>query len=219
MNGEYKNGYKGGYTPLRNFGRALAPNLRTDPVAYSIYNDPNSYFDEGSLARTFGPATVSSQSYMAEKCSKNWDGACELLSRNSDTSKPNVALVDSPAFSQNLPGTMSIGDYLVLNSAIRRFGNLDTCVLSEELYNPNDPTSPTIKTYGNKCSSPCMPVCIVPENPDTDIILNKVLDQTHKFMDLLTNMYYHAKNKRDIYKNTRIGKTFELFDLYFNINK
>ena len=220
MNNEngYKITNKGGYTPLRNFGRALAPQLRTDPVGYSIYRDTNSFFDEGSLAHTFGPATVSSQAFMAERCSKEWDGACELLSRNNDTSKPNVALVNSPAFQPNAPGTMSIGDYLVLNSAIRRFGNFDTCVVQEELYNPNDPTSPFVKTYGNKCSRVCMPVCKVPENPDADIILNKVLYQPHKFMDLLTNMYYHSRDKLDQYKNTRIGKTFELIHLYFSMH-
>jgi hypothetical protein len=53
----------------------------------------------------------------------------------------------------------------------------------------------------------------------SDIILNKVLDQPHKFMDLLTNMYYHSRDKRDRYKNTRIAKTFEILDLYFSMHK
>ena len=59
------------YTPLRNFGKALSPLLRTDPIGYSIYRDVDSMFDEGSMAHSFGPASSSSQNYMAEHCSKN----------------------------------------------------------------------------------------------------------------------------------------------------
>lgn len=51
-------------------------------------------------ARTFGDDSLSGQLYMAEKCSKQWDGACELVSRNTDTTRVNVAKVDSPAFPQ-----------------------------------------------------------------------------------------------------------------------
>ena len=206
---------KSNYVPLRNFGTSLSPLLRTDPVGYSIYRDVDSFFDEGSLARTFGPATESSQLYMAEKCSKNWDGACELLSRNNDTSKPNLALPESPLFRQNEPGTMSIGDYLVLNSAIRRFGTFDTCSFTESLYNVNDPTSPVVKDIGSYSTKPCLPVCKPPANPDSDIILNKVLAQPQKFSDLLVNMYYNCRNERDKYKNTKIGNMFNLLDQFF----
>ena len=203
------------YVPLKNFGTALAPALRTDPIAYSIYKDIDSLFDEGSMARSFGPASKSSQCYMAEHCSKKWDGACELLSRNDDLSKPNVGLVESPAFRHNAPGTMSIGDYLVLNSATRRFCNFDSCSTTEEIYNPNDPTSPMVKHIGSDSARPCMPVCKVPENPNDDILLNKVLNQPHKYLDLLTNMYYHCRNDKTIQSDTRIAQIFKLFDAYF----
>ena len=205
------------YVPLRNFGTALSPVLRTDPIAYSIYRDIDSFFDEGSLARTFGPSSKESMLYMAEHCSKTWDGACELLSRNNDSSKPNVGLVESPLFQHNAPNTLSIGDYLVLNSAIRRFGDLNSCSMSQSLYNVNDPTSPMVKSYGSYGTKQCMPVCKVPENPDNDIVLNKVLDQPNKFTDLLINMYYNTESKnRGIYKHTRIGKIFDLFDIFFS---
>lgn len=203
------------YVPLKNFGTALAPVLRTDPIAYSIYRDIDSLFDEGSMAHSFGPASKSSQCYMAERCSKNWDGACELLSRNNDTSKPNVGLVESPLFRQNAPGTMSIGDYLVLNSATRRFCNFDTCSVTEEIYNPNDPTSPMVRQIGSYGSRPCMPVCKVPENPDNDVLLNKMLNQPQKYLDLLLNMYHNCRNDKSIQSDTRIAQIFKLFDMYF----
>lgn len=207
---------KSNYVPLANFGTSLAPVLRTDPVGYSIYRDINSFFDEGSLGRTFGPESESSQLYMAEKCSKNWDGACELLSRNNDISKPNMGIVKSPLFPPNEPGTMSIGDYLVLNSAIRAFGNLDSCYMEESLYNVNDPTSPLIKKIGGDYNCPCIPVCKPPSNPDQNIILNKILDAPHKFTDLLINMYHNSRNNRKDYENTRIGQIFQMFDRFIN---
>jgi len=208
---------KSGYVPLKNFGTALAPALRTDPIGWSLYRDIDSMFDEGSMAHVYGPASETSQAYMAEHCSKNWDGACELLSRNNDYSKPNSALVDSPLFRQNEPGTMSIGDYLILNSATRRFCNFDSCSISEEIYNPNDPTSPMVKTIGSNTSRSCLPVCTVPENPDQDMVLNKVLQQPHKYLDLLINMYHNCRKSKmqNTIQNTKIERIFKLFDSYF----
>ena len=202
------------YVPLKNFGTALSPALRTDPVGWSIYRDVDSMFDEGSMSHVYGPASETSQCYMAERCAKNWDGACELLSRNGDTTKPNIGLVDSPVFRPNEPGTMTIGEYLVLNSATRRFCNFDSCSIQEEPYNPNDPTSPLVKRIGSDSSKPCLPVCRVPANADNDEILNKVLQQPYKYMDLLLNMYKNCRNSNEV-RNTRIEKIFKLFDTYF----
>jgi len=210
---------RSGYVPNRNFGTALSPALRTDPVASSIYRDVDSFFDIGSRAWAAGPASEEAQLYMAEKCSKNWDGACEFASRNNDISKPNVGLVQSPLFQQNAPGTLSIGDYLILNSATRKFCNMDSCSITESMYNVNDPTSPMVKKIGSMTTHPCLPVCVPPENPDQDMLLNKVLNEPQKYTDLLLNMYVNCKNNRDAYKDTRIGKIFQLFDYYFSQRK
>jgi len=207
---------RSGYVPNRNFGTALSPALRTDPVASSIYRDVDSFFTEGSLAWRQGPASEEAQLYMAEKCSKEWDAACEFASRNNDISKPNVGLVQSPVFQQNAPGTMSIGDYLVLNSATRKYCNMDSCSITESLFNVNDPTSPIVKKIGSMTTRPCMPVCVPPENPDNDILLNKVLNEPQKYTDLLLNMYVNCKNNRNAYNDTRIGKIFQLCDYYFS---
>lgn len=215
MNSDYCSKSKSNYVPLKNFGTALSPLLRTDPVGYSIYRDTNSFFDEGSLARTFGPTTKNGQLYMAEKCAGNWDGACELLSRNNETGRVNSAKVESPVFNTPAPSNMTIGDFLIENSAERRFCNFDTCSISSELFNVNDPTSPLIHDIGSNRTTPCVPVCKPPPNPDNDILLNKVLNEPYKHTDLLLNMYHNCKNNRDAYKNTRIGKIFNLFDLYF----
>jgi hypothetical protein len=72
-----------------------------------------------------------------------------------------------------------------------------------------------IKKIGANGARPCMPVCKVPENPDNDILLNKVLNQPQKYLDLLINMYYHCRNDKTIQPDTRIAQIFKLFEAYF----
>jgi hypothetical protein len=60
-----------------------------------------------------------------------------------------------------------------------------------------------------------------PENPDQDILMNKVLDKPDVHTDLLVNMYRNVmkRNQRDKYKNTRIGYIFNVIDLYVRMGK
>ena len=69
--------------------------------------------------------------------------------------------------------------------------------------------------------SECLPVCMPPENPDQDILMNKVLDKPDVHMDLLVNMYRNVmrNNLRSKYANTRIGYVFNVLDLYAKMGK
>ena len=59
-----------------------------------------------------------------------------------------------------------------------------------------------------------------PDNPDSDILLNKVLDKPDLHIDLLVNMYKNVmkNNLRSKYVNTRVGNIFNIFDVYFKMN-
>jgi hypothetical protein len=210
------------YTKIQNFGKDLNPVLKTDPVGWSIYYDPDSFFDIGPTAQWYGPNSINPQLYMAEKCSKNWDGACELASRQrSDGVQKqmcNNARISSPLFARSSPPNMTVGQFLIENSAVRRFCDLSSCAVTEEPFNPLDSDSPMVKSYGCCGNKICMPVCKPPQNPDNDILLNKVLDEPEYHVDLLLNMYRNVKNDRNAYKNTRIGKIFDIFDMYLKIH-
>jgi hypothetical protein len=204
------------YTKLANFGH-IANVLKTDPVGYSIYRDIDSFFDIGPNAADYGPSAEKSHLYMSERCSKNWDGACELMSRNEEQARSNVGgVLSSSLYARPPPSDLSIGDVLVENTAVRRFCDLSTCSVDKESFNPNDPTSPMISKYGGKNCYECQPVCMPPSNPDDDIVLNKVLDYPEKHVDLLLNMYRSVskKGKRNDYKNTRIDMVFSIFDKF-----
>ena len=208
------------YVKIRNFGNVPSV-LMTDPVGYSIMpKDVRGSMDIGPTSRLFGPEQPNAQLFMAEKCAKEWDGACEFLYRNADDNKCNAGKINSPAFTtQSTPG-MTIGDFLVENSAVRRFCDLSSCAITEEPYNPMDPNSVMVKSYGPQCgklgapSKKCLPICMPPNDPDNDLLLNKVLDRPHYHTDLLLNMYHNVKDRKR-YENTRLGRIFTIFDAYF----
>jgi len=211
------------YVKIRNFGKLPAV-LATDPVGMSIIKDIDASMDAGPTSRLFGPDQPNSQLYMAERCASNWDGACELLYRNNDSTKCNAGKIDSSLFSSPSPSGMTIGDFLVENSAVRRFCDLSSCAITEEPYNPMDPDSVNVKSYGKRHgllgapSKMCQPVCMPPSNPDSDLLLNKVLDRPHYHTDLLLNMYHNVKDRKR-YEGTRLGMIFSMFDVYFQTKR
>ncbi len=204
------------YAKIANFGH-ISNVLKTDAVGYSIYRDIDSFLDIGPTAADYGPSAEKSHLFMSERCSKNWDGACELMSRNNEQARSNVGgILSSSFYKRPPPSDLSIGDVMVENTAVRRFCDLTTCSVEKESFNPSDPESPMVSKIGGKNCYDCQPICMPPSQPDDDIVLNKVLDYPEKHVDLLVNMYKNVmkKGKRDSYKNTRIGMVFDILDKY-----
>lgn len=207
------------YAKYQNFGASINRNLETDPIYWSIENDPDTYFAIGPTASLFGPLTDSSQAFMSEMCSKNWSGSCELLSRNITPCLQNRATVSSNVF-KCTDMDMTAGDYLIFNSAQRRFGRKEIdkkCVAIPQLYNPLDSSSPVITNYACglnylKMTPPA------PNEVDKDEIMNKMLNQPQKFVSILKNMYMNLNMyERDAYKHTRLGSCFKIFDAYIKV--
>jgi hypothetical protein len=186
--------------------------IGTRPTTWSVIDNIDTYFAIGPLARDYGPQANTSQKFMADKCSVEWDSSCDYLSKNNDILKGNTGRVTTSSLSYNDNYEMSIGDSLVNNSATRRFCNVGQCVISQELYNPLDPSSPMVNNID--CRNIEM-VCKPPPNPDKDELMNKLLDKPEKHLNLLVNMYRHTKKDRELYKGTRVGQLFNVMDGYF----
>ena len=201
------------YAKIANFGQ-IQPTFMTDAVGFSVNKDIDTSFDIGPTSRLFGPDMANAQLYMAEKCAKDWDGSCELMSRNRDSSKCNSGKISSSLFKTPDVEGMTVGDFLVENAAVRRFCNLSSCKLMKEPYNPMDPYSPMVSSYSDNGYTKCLPVCEPPSDPDNDILLNKVLDKPDRHIDLLVNMYRNVKDRKK-YENTRLGMIFNVFDSYY----
>jgi hypothetical protein len=203
------------YADYKNFGSSLNSLLQTDPVEYSIFDDPDSYFVEGPTASMFGPQSEPSQLYMAQKCSERWDGSCEYLSRNIEPTKENKATVSSVVF--KCKTDMTVGDTLINNSAQRKYGRKDLnakCSRILQNYNPNDPSSINTVTYQCGLNNIiCTPP--LPNEVEKDELLNKLLIDPGKHVNILKNFYINLQpNQRSMYKGTRLGNIFEVFDAY-----
>lgn len=206
-----KNSKPSSYASYKNFGSSLNESLQTKASTWSIEDNIDTYFDIGPLARAYGPQAERSQKYMADKCSLNWDSTCDYLAMNTEQIKGNCAKIMTDNTGYNDTYDLSVGDALVNNSAMRRFCLSDQCTISQELFNPLDPNSPMINNIN------CRGVPLIykpPKNPDQDALLNRVLDKPEKHMNILVNMYNNVKDERHLYNGTRIGKLFEMIDVY-----
>ena len=206
------------YAKYQDFAPSLSPELTmSNPTSVSLFDDMDTLFAIGSSAgyKYYGPQAPNSQSFMAQKCAENFDGTCEFLSTNNRIVNSNVGKIHSPLF-KNCPNLMTIGDTLVENTAQRRFCDVSQCKISKELFNPLDPSSPMISTIN--CGENNI-VCMPPANPDSDLLLNKILDRPDQHVDLLLCMYRSTKNNRNKYVGTRIGRIFDIIEAYYKINQ
>ena len=198
------------YAKYQAFAPALSDSLKTDTDGWSIATVQGTELDIGPNYQLYGPQSESSQLYMAEKCSRNWDGFCEALANNRAPSKTDMANI-IPKVNRSMSET--VADSFIDNASQRRFCDLSDCSIFTQNYNPLDPTSAPVKSYKVNGPISCKPL----DNPDNDILLNRILDSPEQHIDLLLNMYRTCKSTLDKYKGTRIGKAFDLIGKYEQI--
>jgi hypothetical protein len=196
------------YAPFNNFGTTCNTKVQTDPVAWSLYgNTLDASFSIGSYGvNKYGLQSSNAQTYLAERCSKNFDEVCQYVSTITDIQKSNTARVSTP--SQSACQYQTVGQALLDNAGQRRFGDLSNCQRTQWLFNEMDPNSPLLTNYSTIHNVVFTP----PPNPDSDALLNRILDEPQYHMDLLINMYNNTRNRKNEYKNTRIGKLFDIIE-------
>ena len=186
------------YKPIVEFGCQDDKTLTTNPFQLALSNTPNKSFDNGVNAYYFNPNNKYSQEFMAQYCASNWDNMCELASNSLE---PTVNAISK--FSQTT-NNQTLGENTIRNSAVEKYCDLYGCNAKMIQLNPIDSTSPYIRQYeGN-----CVPVCMVnPETIENDPIMNKMLNDPYKYMDIITNIYHNnMRNGVDLRKtNTRLG--------------
>ena len=195
--------------------KLLAPTLNresmTDPIAWSLYgNTLDGQFSIGASGQhKYGPIGPTPQLFMAELASKNYNSACELMSRDRTPLVSNVASIKSPSFPPSNQ-IQTIGQAMLDNAGQRRFGDLSGCNVSKQLFNDMDPNSPYVSSYSSTEPIICKP----PSNPDQDVLLNRILDEPEAHMVLLTNMYMNTRRESNKYNGTRIGQLFNVIEAY-----
>lgn len=199
------------YASFQSFAPTLNEQVVTDPVAWSLYgNTLNAQFSIGSSGnKKYGPQGVTPQLYMAERCSLNFDGVCDMVSRDPTILRSNIASIKSPSFPPS-GQIQSVGQALLDNAGQRRFGDLSGCTQRKQVFNDQDPKSPYVTSLSSPNEVPCYP----PKNPDQDRLLNRILDEPEAHMVLLTNMYKNTRKNKNDYQGTRIGKFFDVIETY-----
>ena len=179
--------------------------MTDNPVDMCVFSDVNKSLTGGVLGYRYGPSNENCQLFMSERCSKNWDSVCDIASKNSTAQYPNTATIRGNAQGSPLEitGGSTVGAQLIHNAGQRRFCKFSNSNIQQFPFDPTNLSSPTVtrinrSQYGNN------PVCSVdPRSIDSDILMNKMLDDPSTSMDTLTNICSKMKGKLN---GTRIGK-------------
>jgi hypothetical protein len=203
------------YRSISDFGTGTTPSPDNDPLSYCLDHTLNTSFTRGAIAKTIGgPNGKNCKAFMSQRCSQNWDEACEYTSKNISSHYPN-ALEKSGSG----PNFLTAGDILVQNTATRKYlvnmlGN--QCSVKYEPFDPTVAASPLVaflhgSEYSRGGTSGCVPVYAVdPKNIDRDPVMTKILNKPIIAWSLLINIFNTAKrmNKLEELKGTRIYSFF-----------
>lgn len=193
------------YSTISQLGKSVNyKSEQTDPLTYCLYPDYNSQWIHGSTSSNLlnTPYCAPCQSYMADRCSKNWDNACDIYTANNcDTYWPNTAAIDvaSQKRAQHfLQYTPTSGDNLIRNSAERHFFTYPEAIAKASTFDPNVTESPKYTTYSCNTTAPTWEfhpqvlqgTLLHDENPHVQAMLNNpkaCFDLLARFHQVKTN--------------------------------
>jgi hypothetical protein len=207
------------YRSINQFGSNELSQVN-DPLTYCIFDDPNKNFEHGgSNIYKYSSISRPCQEYMAEYCSKKWDGFCDLATTVESGYLPQVNTINNTSPIGNLlqqKYDLKNGDVLLRNAASKKYlTEMRDCVLKSEPFDPLVAASPNIHYWVPAENSVSGGICIptYEVNPaiiDEDPIMNKILGKPYIALGLLTNIYNTAKRKGtlDQLQGTKLGKFF-----------
>ena len=170
------------YPHVIDFGKAADSSIANNPLTYCMFPTVNSQFTHGSTSANllYSPVSPACQNYMANRCSKEWDGFCEAYNViNVDRAAPNSAAVDTlaqqfaNAFQDFRP---TAGDNLLRNVVHARFIHFKHLSETTQPFDPNVANSPMISfsnpyVYeGSTVINAASPASI-DADPNTDLLL------------------------------------------------
>lgn len=205
------------YSKLINFGSCVQ-SQDTNPLTYCINQTIDNSFTHTS--NQFGQYNNKCQMFLSDYCSLNWDDNCELASKNINKSFPNSISNCNTGGCNDL----NAGEILILNTASKKYLSKDyNCNWEYEPFDPRVANSPLVRYMTNTgCNNGygnCMPTYEVnPVGLDVDPVMNKMIANPQKYINILTNIYNTMRKKGtlDTIKNTRLGIFYNLNIQYFD---
>ena len=217
------------YCPINHFGSSNEDGVN-NPLSYCIGDTIDQRFLHGSNAYLYGQASRPCQIFLPQYCSQGWDSYCEMASKNTNSYIPNLGTPGIGKAADVPYRCTTLGDKLIRDTFSEKF--LVTVLGSHQVSEPFDPNvanSPHITYWrqmecqGNSGNCGNMPVYNISNNQittlDSDIVVNKVLDNPQIALDILVNIYYNMKNDGRLNKlnGTKLGIFFATTAVFKNI--
>ena len=186
------------YKSISDFGSSDV----NSPLTYCIGNNMEHRFTHGSMAPIHGNNSPQCQLFMSEYCAVEWDGFCELESKNESTS---------------FPVHQQSGNLLIANTAARKY--LIKMHNATEKYVPFDPNvanSHMIKHWVGDSGSPIPEYAVDPKKIDDDVLMDKILENPNIALHILINIYNTMKRYGTLseLKRTKLGRFYNTYPYF-----
>lgn len=177
------------YQQVSEFGASFNnsnPVFNNDPLTMCIGNDPAQRFNHGGNTDSYGQDSEPCQTYLAQRCAKNWDVACEIASVQPDG---GAVATMSDGYLMKLTS----GDLMLRNTAMEKYrvsirtanNATQQCQIKSEPFNTLIPASPIMTRYIGDCIGE---YAVDPSVIDSDPVMNKILRRPNAFIPLLNNI-------------------------------
>lgn len=169
----------GEYLPYAEYGPAEP--LEADPYAQCLTGD---FFYSGNA---LGPLSTACKIFMAQRCAKRWDNACEVYSMNTKPNMPNELTTSFEDIYTNIPE----GQKFIRNTADRKFCTYTgpKCFATFSDFNPTAPNTPVLTQYGGECFKVCNKIGSDTQN---DHVISKCLANPGLCDETLLGLCYES---------------------------
>ncbi len=201
------------YSSIASFGSNKSPS--NDPLTYCLTESLDNAFQHGSSgASLYGPWSEHCQIYMAERSAKDWDMFSEYYYKAHQVNEwgqwPNTS--QSCTSTNDWCKGLTVGDYMLKNTAERKYCRRPNCRLVAEPFDPNVADSPWITYYEScECSTGeqnCPIICdqVDPGKLNDDVVMNHLLDNPWVGFNVLANIANNGARQGKDFSGTRFGQ-------------
>ena len=186
---------KGDFTNINCFSH-IEDNAINNPLTYILPDELQNGFLHGGGAELYGRYSKHGQIFAANYCSKNWNGACEILSQDPYYTPNSFPLANG------FGGRAHSGDILIGNTArtkyliqaLDKYGRKNVKPIVTP-YNPIQSDGYNIKYF--PCG--CVPIYGIkyPKNLNNDPVMQRLLARPMLAPDVLVNIFNtHTRTKK-----------------------